>query len=158
MSRVVTPGTHRDRSFAFSSAFTLIELAIIVSMMSLAAVGAVLFERHLDIRYARLIGAAVGFSVMPAMLVVYSLFESLFVRGIPEFRHCRNSKCQHGRDYDLERHGEGFVWVCRCGDGYDRIGRRFMHVTDAGERVPYMRWVPFKGWCSDKERAASVSH
>lgn len=38
----------------------------------------------------------------------------------------------------------------QCGQQYEKRGRRFFEVDAQGNRVPYLKWVSFRGWVPDK--------
>lgn len=135
------------------SGFTLIEEIIIFWLVALMSLGAVIVQRHCDKKLAWLLGCLIGLLTALLMLaMVLAIFNLLrFVtRGTPTYPYCMNDKCHHKSDYDIIACKDDCVWVCRCGDRYYRRGRRFMYVTDKGEKMQYMIWMPFRGWVPDK--------
>ena len=58
------------------------------------------------------------------------------------------------KNYEIKRFGDDFYFVCKCGDRYERLGRRFMQVTDDGKIVPYKVWRPFRGWFPDEQKSS----
>ena len=131
---------------------TLIELLVVFGITTLTIVGAVVFHKRSSSRLGWLLGGFLGFLVIPATAAIWALFEGLVWGGIPTFPCCRNGHCRRERDYELKSFGEEFDWECKCGDRYKRYERRFMQVTDEGEKIPYKVWRPFRGWFPDEER------
>lgn len=132
-----------------SRGFTLIEILLIVAVCVCMLGGALLSQKAFGGRFGWLSGAAVGFSLFPITCFIYDLS----VKGIPIVPVCKNGQCK-ARDYSLERVGAHFEWVCQCGDHYQKIGRRFMLIGEQEELLPYMVWIPFRGW----RRESSSSH
>lgn len=131
---------------------TLIEMLVIFALIGLTILGAKVFHGLIGTRWAYVLGGVVGFLVIPGVVALCALFDCLARSGIPNFPRCRSGRCRGGRDYELERFGEELDWVCKCGDRYQRCGRRFMRVNDKGEAVRYIIWRPFRGWFPDEEK------
>jgi hypothetical protein len=62
---------------------------------------------------------------------------------------CREGRCKPS-DYELRKIGNEYIWVCRCGIRYRRIGRRFFVLREDGSLAPYMKRKLFSGWLDDK--------
>ena len=124
---------------------TLIEVLILGSIVACMLAGANVFREQVGGRFATLLGGVIGFAVVPVLGAMWCSLRSLVIDGIPHLPRCRSNRCR-GRDYELRRFGQEFYWVCRCGDRYDRTGRRFMLVTEDDRKVPYKVWRPFRGW------------
>ena len=132
---------------------TLPEMLVILGILILTIIGAKFFHQRIEGFWGWLVGGVIGFSIIPLIFILYGLFMALFKEGIPYLPYCRNGRCCGYRDYDLKRFGEELYWVCKCGDRYDRkrTDRRFMQVTETGEKKPYMVWRSFRGWLPDEQ-------
>jgi hypothetical protein len=136
-SRAGKPGVLRG--------LTLIEILGFLCMAISTFVGAELFHGRIGGRWGWLLGGLIGFLFVPVVVILWALFMSLAVDGIPVHPSCRNGCCR-GSDYELRRFDREFYWVCKCGDRYTRRGRQFLQVTDDGEMIPCRIWRPFRGW------------
>lgn len=135
-----------------SNGFTLIEILLIGFWLGSGILGAYIFRRYFHFKWAWAFGAFAGLAFLPILAELIDFMHCLFIKGIPSFPFCRRGKCHRQKDYELEYKDriQDFVWVCRCGENYDKQGRRFVRLNEGGQWEPYLIWIPFKGWRSDK--------
>jgi len=68
---------------------------------------------------------------------------------------CRNGCCRSyhpdkdDRDFRLKVIERECYWLCKCGDRYQRRGKRFVLINEDGTETPYMIWRAFRGWFPD---------
>jgi len=99
-------------------------------------------------------GYGAGILIGPGFLyLVFRLLgflEAFFWGGIPRFPSCENKVCSSD-DYQILSSSGVLIWKCKCGFTYQKSGRKFVKLSEAGTSVPFLVWVPFKGWVSDSE-------
>lgn len=102
------------------------------------------------------IGAAVMIVILAGSVLSWTYIQGLLFHGIPRFPACRNGCCRGGRLSDPGAYQT--VWNddwtvrgfrCRCGDIYQKVGRRFVELNPDGSFKPYLIWSRLKGWCPD---------
>jgi hypothetical protein len=103
-------------------------------------------------------GAAVMLVILCGATVMWIYIRGLLFSGVPEFPVCRNGCCRGGRladpgDYTTVWNDDWTVWGfrCRCGDVYQKVGRRFVLVAADGSSKPYLIWTRLKGWCPESQ-------
>lgn len=92
------------------------------------------------------LAGASGFLVLGALIRLWYRFRPL--RPI-----CYSGVCGPD-DYEVvEANAQGAVFRCRCGTEYAydiAAGRRFLRITEDGQRRAYMKWSLRKGWVKDE--------
>lgn len=126
-----------------SRGFTAIELLVVFGIIAFIIVG---------YRLAGFLGGAIGLLVIPAGAGIVAMFQCLVKDGIPMHPYCQNGRCRGSSNYEIKRFDNDFFLVCKCGGRYKKFGRRFMQITEQGEKIPYLIWRPFRGWFPDKEK------
>ena len=124
---------------------TLIEILVVFLLLFLFVTGAVIGGRRFGVLGYPLgaIGLIASFFLVALFL---SLIEHLAVGGIPRIPRCRRGVCRK-RDYSVVNISEGrWGFRCKCGDTYNKLGRRFVSLSDEGIETPYLKWIPFRGW------------
>jgi hypothetical protein len=101
-------------------------------------------------------GAAVMLGILSGASMLGELIHGLVVVGVPAFPVCRNRCCRGGRfsdpgDYTIVWNDDGTVrgFRCRCGNIYQKVGRRFVELGPSGTFNPYLIWNRLKGWCPE---------
>jgi hypothetical protein len=92
-----------------------------------------------------LLGAAVWFA---GLFTVAWFLQMCFGGGLPP---CRHGSCRAPDDYKLEFVDNDCYDICKHGDRYQRIGRRFVQINEDGSKTPYLIWRRFRGWRPDKD-------
>ncbi len=124
---------------------SLIEILILFLLLFLGVTGAVIGGRRFGV-----LGYPLGAISLIASFFLLALFASLIehlaVVGIPSIPPCRRGPCRK-RDYSVVKLSEGrWAFRCKCGDTYDKLGRRFVSLSNEGIETPYLKWIPFRGW------------
>ncbi len=124
---------------------TLIEILVLFLLLFLGVTGALIGGAWFGV-----LGYPLGaISLIASFFLValfLSLIEHLAVGGIPRIPRCRRGPCRK-RDYAVVKISEGrWAFRCKCGDIYDKLGRRFVSLSDEGIETPYLKWIPFRGW------------
>ena len=130
--------------------FTATDYVIFISIFTCVIIGGFVFQNKIGGRYSWLVGAVLGFFVIPIIAAIWALTLGLVKDGFPMLPTCRNGKCRE-RDYEQKYFVNEFNWVCKCGDRYKRCGRRFMFIDGEGKALPYKIWKPFRGWYRDTQ-------
>jgi hypothetical protein len=135
--------------------FTLIELLVIIALIWCIVAGVKIGHDKIGGKIGGLIG---GFLASLAFFIVLfalgALVDQIF-SGAPRLPNCRNGSCcgtyffGYSEDYETQKMGQGYVYVCRCGGRYKRRGKRFVEVNENGAEIPYLIWRPFRGWFPD---------
>jgi hypothetical protein len=106
-------------------------------------------------------GAAVMLGTLAGGAVTWTYLRGLLFSGVPGFPVCRNGCCRGGRladpgDYTIVWNDDGTVrgFHCRCGDVYQKVGRRFIQIGPDGSFKPYLIWNRLKGWSPDPQPIA----
>jgi hypothetical protein len=127
---------------------TLIEL---LSFIVLIAAG--VFSASFASHYLGWIGYPLGFITVVGLVIgfFFSLIylEQMWRSGKPAYPSCRTGRC-NSNDYRYAIEGEEIVCRCKCGDRYEKVGRRFVYVREDGVRESYKVWRPFDGWYTDE--------
>ena len=116
---------------------TLIELLVVVvwlfSIVSFASWG-----HNQASWFGLILGIAVG-AIAPVLVISGLAFiESFLWGGIPRIPQCRNGVCNKD-DYKIVELKDGeFTFQCRCGNYYDKQGRRFVEVDKDGTIRDYL--------------------
>lgn len=106
-------------------------------------------------------GAAMILLILSGAALTWTYIQGLLFTGVPGFPVCRNGCCRGGRLADPGVYT--IVWNddwtvrgfrCRCGDVYQKIGRRFVEVAPDGSFKPYLIWSRVKGWRPDPQPIA----
>jgi hypothetical protein len=59
---------------------------------------------------------------------------------------CRSGKCKW-EEFEIRTLGDDDAGhFCRCGDRYDKRGRRWVEILPDGTIGPFMIWRPLRGW------------
>lgn len=106
-------------------------------------------------------GVAVMLGILSGASLTWTYIRGLLFRGVPALPVCRNGCCRGGRlsdpgDYKIDWNDNWTVrgFRCRCGDTYQKIGRRFVELAPDGSFKPYLIWSRHKGWCPDPQSKA----
>jgi uncharacterized membrane protein len=127
---------------------TLIELLKFIVLVTAGLFGAFLASHYLGwIGYPLGFIASIGLIFGMFILLIY--FEQMRRVGKPAFPSCRTGKCT-SVDYHYSIEKEEIVCRCKCGDRYERVGRRLLFVHEDGTREPFKVWWPFDGWYADQ--------
>jgi hypothetical protein len=133
---------------------TLIELLTFIVLIAIGTFGACLMSQYLGwMGYP--LGFIISISLIIGVFALLNYFEQMWRIGKPAFPSCRSGKCTSD-DYRYGNEGEEIVCRCKCGDRYEKVGRRFLFVREDGKRDSYKVWRPFDGWY-DEECARSVN-
>ena len=103
------------------------------------------------------VGIVAMFSAIYAAALSWVYVEGLLFDGVPWLPACRKGRCKGGRlaefgDYhSIKIDRDRWVFRCRCGDTFKKVGRRFVEVAPDGSFRPYLVWSTIKGWSADKE-------
>jgi len=127
---------------------TLIELLLFIMLIAAGIFGAFLASQYLGwIGYPLGFIACVGLIV--GALTLLSYLGEMWLVGKPAFPSCRTGKCTSD-DYRYAMEKEEIVCRCKCGDRYEKVGRRFLIVREDGSRESYKVWRPFDGWHAEE--------
>ncbi|MCG8405814.1 MAG: hypothetical protein MI923_11510 [Phycisphaerales bacterium] len=132
-----------------SRSITLIELLFTIVALLFGIAGATLFANRFDGNWARPLGCFSGCFVFVLLVFLLSFLKTRLVDGIPYIPICRNGQC-HRDDYRIDTKEDRACWTCKCGDSYERVGRRFVLLEEKNERH-YLIWHPMKGWIADEK-------
>jgi hypothetical protein len=91
------------------------------------------------------LGVGGGWAALWVIPMFLDFVDGYLRSGIPRRPRCRNGRCV-GVDYELTK---TLTWKCKCGDEYVKKGRRFLKLDADRKRLPYLKWVPFRGWVPD---------
>ncbi len=129
----------------------LIEILVLFLLLFLGVTGALIGGRRFGVLGYPL-GAISLIASFYLVVLFGSLIEHLAVGGIPRIPRCRRGPCRK-RDYSVVKISEGrWGFRCKCGDTYDKLGRRFVSLSDGGIETPYLKWIPFRGWRKETKR------
>jgi hypothetical protein len=124
---------------------TLIELVVLALALGLVVAGSIVAGRRFG-GMGYVLGGPLAIGAAYGALQLLVLLENLFWGGIPRIPTCRTGKCKRAR-YSLTQISSGkWVYQCGCGFRYEKTGRRFVEIDEAGASRPYLKWVPFAGW------------
>ena len=103
------------------------------------------------------LGVVAMFSAIYAAALSWVYVEGLLFDGVPWLPTCPKGRCKGGRltdfgDYhSIKIDTDRWAFRCRCGDTYNKVGRRFVEVVPDGSFRPYLIWSTVKGWSADKD-------
>lgn len=127
---------------------TLFELITACLLLASAAVGSYASGHRFGVP-GYIAGALAGPGVLYLVFRTTTFLESFLWGGNPRFPPCENGVCTH-EDYHVIDSALGIAFQCNCGAVYMKNGRRFLKVvTDGPTPIPFLIWVPFKGWVPD---------
>lgn len=135
---------------------TLVEMLCFMALVPCILIGVFFGSAIIGNWYGWLLGAVLGFLAFFIPMMVWAVFKEFWNGiGLPK---CRNGCCRgpgfsldDKGDYKIQEAGEGeFYDVCKCGDRYQKRGRRFVLINEDGTETPYLIWRPFRGWYPDK--------
>jgi hypothetical protein len=127
---------------------TLVELLTCIVLIAAGTFGACLMSQYLGwIGYP--LGFITSISLIIGAFALLSYFEQMWRVGKPPYPSCRSGKCT-SNDYRYANEGEEIVCRCKCGERYEKVGRRFLFVRNDGARESYKVWRPFDGWHTDE--------
>lgn len=135
---------------------TLVEMICLMALVLCILIGVFFVTVIVESWYGWLLGVALGFLAFFIFGAIWNVFKELWSgSGLPK---CRNGCCRgpgfslgDEGDYDIQETGEEFYRVCKCGDHYQRRGKRFILINEDGTETPYLIWRRFRGWCPDKQ-------
>ena len=127
------------------SGVTLIEIILVVLLIFLFVTGSITGGREYGI-LGYLLGGLVFVASFFLFVLFVGLIEGLAVGGIPRIPVCRQGKCRKGDYSPVKITERRWAVRCKCGDIYDKVGRRFVSLTKEGVETPYLKWIPFMGW------------
>jgi hypothetical protein len=90
--------------------------------------------------------ATMGTLMLLAFVMIW--FQKQISLGVPSRPACKNGCCT-ADDYKMLETSPP-MWMCKCGDCYDRRGKRFVRIDPDGKEIPYLRWKPFGSWVADE--------
>jgi hypothetical protein len=141
--------------------------AFLLSVLALAGIlNAIWMANHFGY-----IGYVIGLPAGAAMMLVilsigtlaWTYVRGLLFSGVPGFPVCRNGCCRGGRladpgDYTTVWNDDWTVrgFRCRCGDVYQKVGRRFVEVAPDGSSKPYLIWSRVMGWRPDPHQSVGI--
>jgi hypothetical protein len=134
------------RSLKCSRGATLNEFLVINFLLLAAILGSVFFQKYGLGRFAGGALGAFGFLVFLALLLLVGDFA---FKGIPRLPKCRKGCCR-ARDYKFTKFQNTYVWESKCGEYYDRRGRKFVFIDKEGKESPHLIWRAFRGWFPDE--------
>lgn len=130
--------------------FTLPEILFIIAAICLGTVAA----RWAGARWGLLgypLGFVAGVFLLLCLGLLIAFLTDVFWSGIPPHpTYCRRGKCRF-EDFEIRKIGDDAGWFCRCGDRYQKRGRRWVEILPDGSVRPYVIWKAFKGWLPDEE-------
>ncbi len=135
---------------------TLIEILTFIALVVCAISGAKLGHRIMGSWYGWLLGGILGVIIVFVCICALGLVMHLWSgTGLPKCRNgcCRGPGLRFGDyfgDYDIQESGGEFYRMCKCGDRYQRRGKRFVLINEDGTETPYLIWRRFKGWSPDE--------
>jgi len=144
----------RNKTQRIACGMTLIEMLCFIVLVIFILIGVFFGSAIIGSWYGWLLGAVLGLFVFLVSLMALAVLKDLWTgSGLPK---CRNGCCRgpgyfrgYG-NYDTRKVGEEYYDVCKCGDRYQRRGKRFVLVNEDGAETPYLIWRRFRGWCSDE--------
>lgn len=134
---------------------TLVEMLCFMALVPCILIGVFFGSAIVGNWYGWLIGAILGFLVFFILGTIWNVLKELWSGcGLPK---CRNGCCrgpgfslEDKGDYDTQVSGEEFYEVCKCGDRYQRRGRRFVLINEDDTETSYLIWRRFRGWRPDE--------
>lgn len=146
------------RVFQSMRGATLVEMFCLMALAICILIGVFIVTAIIKSWYGWLLGVVLGSLAFFVIGLVWNVLREFWSgSGLPK---CRSGCCRgpgfslrDEGDYDTQKSGEEYYDVCKCGDRYQRRGRRFVLINDDGTETPYMIWRRFRGWAPDKGEA-----
>lgn len=134
---------------------TLIEMLCFMALVICVIMGVKFGHQIIGSWYGYLLGGILGVIVFLVCIFALSFVMHLWSgTGLPKCRNgcCRETGFSSGNDddYKIQKLKEEYYWVCKCGNRYQRRGRRFILINEDGTETPYLIWRRFKGWSPDE--------
>jgi hypothetical protein len=127
---------------------TIIELLFFMTNLAFV-IAACLFGAH-AFGFVGAVSAAIA--ALACEILFYSALAAIgkmLQRFYPAFPVCRNGKCGT-EDYTCLRSEASFaVYVCKCGNTYINVRRRFLELLPNGTERRFMRRTVFGKWMAD---------
>jgi len=133
------------------------EMLCFIALVVCIAIGVMFGHQITGSWYGYLFGGILGIIVFLVCIFALGSVMNLWSgTGLPK---CRNGCCR-GPGFSLDDEGdykiqevEGeFYEVCKCGDRYQRRGKRFVLINEDGTETPYLIWRRFRGWFPEGEK------
>jgi hypothetical protein len=132
-----------------TAGITLIEVLVLLLVLSLVVIGTVLGGLWYSWGGFLLGGIGLVVAFYLVIFVCYLVRAFIWI-GIPSIPKCRNGSCRKNDYHPVEIKPGKWVERCKCGDYYEKRGRRFVRVEKDGNIKPYLKWIPFLGWKREK--------
>lgn len=129
--------------YILASGMTLVEMLCFMALVPCILIGVFIGSAIIGSWYGWLLGAVLGFLVFFIFGSIWNLLKVFWSGiGLPK---CRNGCCRVPSVSSDDEGGyetqviEGELYeVCKCGDRYQKKGRRFVLINENGTETPYL--------------------